>query len=152
MTTSYPWPYYNSGQYVLTLDTSSHISDHKPTFILLPFEYEIKRPFSRQVWMDKNAKFSLLKQKITNHDWNFLNEGTIDEACNKISNTLIETIETCIPSNTVIIWPDDKPWNDSEKRHFTLKRDRLNKKSKFTNNPFVGKKYKKQYSKIFYQK
>ena len=37
-------------------------------------------------------------------------------------------VKLCITSNLVVMRPNDKPWYDSEIRHFTSKRDKLKRK------------------------
>ena len=56
------------------IDTPANISDHKVTFLIIPFEYdeyEIHNTYTRLVWLYKRANFDDLRYKITNYDWNF---------------------------------------------------------------------------------
>ena len=54
----------------------------------------------------------------------------------------------CIPSRNVIIRPDDKPWYDSELRHFTKCRDILRKVAFKTNCVTSWIKYKRMRNKV----
>ena len=65
------------------IDVPNNISDHKATYIKLPFHYDTEGAYHRLIWLSKKANFALLKQKLLNCDWNCLREETLDEACNK---------------------------------------------------------------------
>lgn len=131
-----------------TLGVPPSISDHKATFINIPFSYECHSTYERLIWIYKNADFSLLKQKVSSFDWNSLLTGTLDEACNLFTKTFLNFIKECIPSKYVLIRPNDKPWYDSEIRHFSRTRDRLKSKFIRSNNPNDWTKYKQVRNKV----
>ena len=114
-------PFIDSG----TIEVPNNISDHKATYIKLPFQYDTEGAYNRLIWLYRKANFTLLKQKISNYDWNCLREGTADEACTKFNNIFLDFVRSCIPNKNVLIRPDDKPWYDSEIRRVSRKRDRL---------------------------
>ena len=60
-------PFLDSG----SLDVPDRISDHKATYITLPFQYDTEGAFNRLIYLYKNANFTLLKQKLSNYDWTF---------------------------------------------------------------------------------
>ena len=68
-----------------TFNMPNNISDHKATFIKLPFKYDTKGAFYRSVWLYKKANYTLLKQKLTSYDRNYLLEGSLDVACTKFT-------------------------------------------------------------------
>ena len=47
-----------------TLDVPDNISDHKATYITLPFHYDTERAFSRLIYLYKKGKFYIIKTKI----------------------------------------------------------------------------------------
>ena len=53
-------PFLDSG----TLDVSDNISDHKATYITLPFQYDTEGAFSRLIYLYKKGKFYIIKTKI----------------------------------------------------------------------------------------
>ena len=53
-------PFLDSG----TLDVPDNISDHKATYITLPFRYDTEGVFNRLIYLYKNANFTLLKKII----------------------------------------------------------------------------------------
>ena len=57
-------------------------------------------------------------------------------------------VKSCIPSRTVLVRPDDKPWYDHEIRHFSTKRDRLKKKLIKSDSNYLKEKYKKLRNKV----
>ena len=107
------------------IDTPNYISDHKATYIILPFHYEIQNTYTRLVWLYKSANFETLKQDIIQYDWSCLYDGSLDEKCVKFTNIFLGMVKSNIPSKTVVIRPDDKPWYDHEIRHYSVKRDRV---------------------------
>ena len=46
-----------------TLDFPDNISNHKATYITLPFQYDTEGAFNRLIYLYKKANFTLLKQK-----------------------------------------------------------------------------------------
>ena len=112
-----------------TIETPPSISDHKATYIRIPFNYQCQFSFKRLVWIYKNANIVQLKEMISNHDWSILLEGSLKEACINFTNFFLEFVQICIPSKTVTVRPNDKPWFDSEIRHYSRIRDRLKKES-----------------------
>ena len=66
-------------------------------------------------------------KKISDFDWSCLHQGTVNEASSLFTNIFIEFAKLCIPSKTIVVREDDKPWYDSEIRRNSRKRDRLKK-------------------------
>ena len=64
-----------------TMAIPVHVSDHKGTYITLPYHYELNSSFERIVWMYKRANFELLNQYIRDFDWNCLLQMSVNEAC-----------------------------------------------------------------------
>ncbi|MCG8097314.1 MAG: hypothetical protein JAZ17_27465 [Candidatus Thiodiazotropha endolucinida] len=131
-------PFLDSG----SLTVPANISDHKATYISLPFQYDTEGAFNRLIFLYKKANFTLLKQKILNYDWSCLTEGTLDEACSRFNDTFLEFVNSCIPSKNVLIRPNDKPWYDSEIRRVSRKRDRLKRKFNKSGNANTLVRYK----------
>ena len=121
----------------------SPISDHKATFINLPFSYQCQSSYERLVWM-----YKLLKQKIQNYDWTSLSNGSLDEACNLFTNTFLNFVKESIPSKLITARPNDKPWYDSEIRHFSRVRDRLKRKFNSYKKSEIWIQYKRTRNKV----
>ena len=131
-------PFLDSG----TIAVPANISDHKATYITLPFQYDTEGVFNRLIFLHKRANFTFLKQKISNFDWTCLREGTLDEACSKFNNTFLNFVNLCVPSKNVLIRPDDKPWYDCEIRRVSRKRDSLKRKFNKSGNHNILARYK----------
>ena len=131
------------------LSIPNNISDHKVTFVTLPLQYEMHGTFTRLVWIYKKVNFPLSKDKISNFDWTCLNEGTVDEACRKFTDVFFKMVKLCIPSKTVVVRPSDKPWYDSEIRHFSSKRDRVKTKLVKIGSLILREKYRKLLNKVY---
>ena len=63
-------------------------------------------------------------------------------------NIFIEFVKVCIPSKTILVREDDKPWFDSEIRRNTRKRDRQKKRAVKTGNITDWIKYKRLRNKV----
>ena len=124
------------------------ISDHKATFINLPFIYQCQSSYERLVRMYNRANFELLKQKIQNYDWTSLSNSSLDEACNLFTNTFLNFVKESIPSKYITVRPNDKPWYDSEIRHFSRVRDRLKRKFNSCKNSEIWNQYKRTRNKV----
>ena len=61
--------------------------------------------------------------------------GTANEASILFTNVFIDYIRLCIPSKTIVLRGNDKPWYDSEIRKNSRKRDRLKKTALKIGNP-----------------
>ena len=131
-------PFLDSG----TISIPSEISDHKATFIRFPSQYECQKSFERQIWIYKNANFEQLKQMIINHDWSSLNEGSVSEAFVNFTFSFLKLVKICIPSKRITVRPNDKPWFDSEIRHYVRIRDRLKRKARNSGTSDSWNKYK----------
>ncbi|MCG7879943.1 MAG: reverse transcriptase domain-containing protein [Candidatus Thiodiazotropha endolucinida] len=126
-----------------TIDTPSDISDHKATYIRLPFYYQCQTTYKRLIWLYKRADYIKLKELIRNYDWRILLEGSFNDACVNFTNTFLNFAKICIPSKIVTIRPGDKPWFDSVIRRNMRIRDRLKIKSIKTGNSNDVNKYKR---------
>ena len=83
------------------LDSGTIEVPNKATYIKLPFQYDSECAYSRLIWCYRKANFTLLKQIISDYDWNCLREGTLDEACIKLNNIFFDFVRSCIPNKNV---------------------------------------------------
>ena len=127
------------------IDIPGNISDHKATYVIMPTTHQRNTSYTctRLVWLYKRADFTLLRNKIIEFDWNCLLHGSLDEATDLFTSTFLKLEKQCIPSKTVTIRGDDKPWYDSEIRSFTRKRDKQKRIAIKTGNPNDWGTYKK---------
>ena len=86
-------PFQDSG----SLDVPDHISYHKATYIILPFQYDTEGAINRLIYLYKKANFTLLKQKLSFYDWTCLREGTLDEACSKFNDNFLDFLNSSVP-------------------------------------------------------
>ena len=131
-----------------TISTPPNISDHKATYIRCPFHYLCQSTYKRLVWIYKRADFNKLKELIISFEWNVLLEGSLNDACIKFTDTFLDFARSCIPSKTVTIRPNDKPWFDSVIRKNMCIRDRLKKKSIQSRSTNDWNKYKQARNKV----
>ena len=132
-----------------TIDVPPEISDHKCTFIFLPFIVITSPNMKRKVWFYKHADFDKLNDKIANTDWNFItNLGCINQICLKFTDLIVKYMGECIPSKDVTIRPNDKPWYNSDIRTHSRQRDRLKTKALKTNRTVDWTKYRHSRNKV----
>jgi hypothetical protein len=125
-----------------TISVPQNISDHKATYVILPFPYKLNRCYERNVFIYKKADFKKLNDSILSTDWQCLHNGSVHDACTLFTTTFLELVKSCIPSKTILVRPDDKPWFDSELRKFCRKRDRLKRNAIKTGKQSDFVKYK----------
>ena len=77
-----------------------------------------------------------------------LHEGSLDDACRKFTDIFLDMVKICIPSNLVVVRPNDKPWYDSERRHFTSKHDKLKRKLINSTSLHLREQYRKLRNKV----
>ena len=130
------------------IQVPNEISDHCDTYVHIPFEYPLHDTFTRNVWIYKDANYELFNKKISDFDWSCLHQGTVNEASSLFTNIFIEFAKLCIPSKTIVVRVDDKPWYDSEIRRNSRKRDRLKKTALKSGNQYDWKKYKYYRNKV----
>ena len=78
-------PYLDAG----TISIPDTISDHKATFIRIPFQYVCQRTFKRLERLYKKTNLKLLRQLISTYDVNCLNEGSVNTACETFTDLFL---------------------------------------------------------------
>ena len=101
---------------------------------------------------NNQADFNALNTTIRKFDWSYLLHGSVHEASYLFNDIFLEMVKTCIPSQKVIVRPDDKPWYNSEIRQTLRKRDRLKSKAIKTGKISDWNSYKKLWNKVNNQK
>ena len=124
------------------MDIPESISDHKATFIYIPFTSICSLAYKRKVWFYKRANFESLNKMISRQDWNLINSLSVDEACDIFTTKIIDFCHACIPSKELTIRPNDKPWFDSQLKSLSRRRDRQKVKAIKSKNQNDWTKYK----------
>ena len=106
------------------IEIPNHISDHRATFLYAPFSYIRPNVYKGKVWFYKRADYETLNNMVLNHDWSFIGNNSVDDACKIFTDTMLNFLNLCIPNKEVTIRLNDKPWYDSEIRTLSRKRDR----------------------------
>ena len=131
-----------------TISVPSNISDHKATCISLPFHYDISSAFERTIFLYSRADFDSFNNKLMEENWDCLNEGTVNEACNKFTEIYMSHALQTIPQKRITVRPDDRPWFDSELRKNCKIRNRLKSKATRSGKLQDWEKYKKARNKV----
>ena len=130
------------------VDLPRSISDHKATFITIPFEYPVSTSYKRLVWLYSRGNYQELRDKIETHDWTFINDAPIDDVAKKFEEAFLGLVNECIPSKLVTIHTDDKPWYDFTIRKHSRLRDKLRKEALKSHNPAHWQAYKSARNKV----
>ena len=100
------------------------ISDHKATFLTIPFDYPLTSTYKRRVLLYKRGNYQELKEKVESYDWNFVNDVPVNDVAKLFEDTFLGLVNECILSKEVTIHTDDKPWYDHEIQKYSRQRDR----------------------------
>ena len=126
------------------IEIPNHISDHRATFLYVPFSYIRPNLYKRKVWFYKRADYETLNNMILNHDWSFIGNNSVDDACKIFTYTLLNFLNLCIPNKEVTIRPNDKPWYDSEIRSLSKNANDWLKYKQYRNKVNNMKKHAKE--------
>ena len=124
------------------------ISDHKATFVTVPFDYPVSSSYKRLVWLYKRGNYQQLKEYIEFYDWNFINDAPIDDVAKLFQDAFLGLVKDCTPSKEVTIHPEDKPWYDSVIKTHSRLRDKLRRKAVNTQNHTHWQAYKSARNKV----
>ncbi|PJE78013.1 hypothetical protein CI610_03058 [invertebrate metagenome] len=113
--------------YADIIDVESDISDHKATTAELTVRTNFRRTFDREIRCYNNANYDLFNSILDETDWVdfFANANSPDDMCNLFTTRYLDIARECIPTRTVTIRSNDKPWFDSTLRKEIRKRNRL---------------------------
>ena len=93
-----------------TIPIDREISDHDDTYVSTDCGYCNRKTFQRTIWDYKRGDYLLMKNKITETDWENVIDAEIDinSACSNFTKTFLNIAKTCIPTREVTIRSDDK--------------------------------------------
>ena len=93
------------------------IADHKAVLIKLPLPVMLGQTERREVWILKQAKWTVLKKDLQEYDWHQLYKGTAEEALHVFLEVLWLHLVKYIPRRQLDIVKRSHPWmNDRSKR------------------------------------
>ena len=130
------------------LDVPHNISDHKATYISIPFTNISPSIVTRKIWFYKRGDYNKMNDLIREFNWDVLNTHSTNEACILFTNTITEFMQQCVPSKEVTIRRSDKPWYDSVIRLYSRRRDRQKAKAITTKRTDDWAKYKHLRNKV----
>ena len=132
------------------LKIPSEISDHDASVAFLQCRKSVAGSFKREVWLYDKVDQQNIIEKLAIVDWITLlcQFDDVDGMCNQFNKTFLELTRECIPTKTVIVRYNDKPWFTSEIGKEIRIRDRLRKVMlKYHSNSDICE-YKKQRSRV----
>ena len=128
----------------------SEISDHDASVAFLQCPKSVSVSFKREVWLYDKVDKQKFIEKLEIVDWITLlcQFDDVDDMCHEFTKTFLELGRECIPTKTVIVRYNDKPWFTSEIRKEIRIGDRLRKVIlKYNRNSDICK-YNKQRNRI----
>ena len=125
-------------------------SDHKPIYnACLKFPHEKTPSFRRMVWDFKNTNFDLFREKLSNTNWDFIDEyDNSDTITDMFTEKFIEVVQSTIPNKECYIRIKDKPWMHNEIRKQIRIRRRVYRITKRVNTAEYWQRYRTQRNKV----
>ena len=111
-------------------------SDHCILNVKLRQKTTESKPFQRTIHIYSELNAELLTQKLSNTNWIFTENETIDDAAKIFSETLYAIARECMPSKNITIRPRDADWMNDEIRLLMKRRDKAFKDAKKFNSPY----------------
>ena len=111
------------------LKIPSEISDHDASVAFLQCPKSVSVSCKREVWLYDKVDKQQFIEKLGIVDWitHLCQFDDVDDMCNQYTKPFLELARECIPTKTVIVRYNDKPWFTSEIRKEIRIRDRLRK-------------------------
>ncbi|MEW8548517.1 MAG: reverse transcriptase family protein [Candidatus Thiodiazotropha sp.] len=116
---------------------------HCPVYSIFNFKKSISKSFQRKVWLYEKGNYDELRNKVSDFDWNTVQNEDINQYALNFSNKLLEIASECIPTKFITVRPKDLPWMNNNIRKLMRKRNRLYKKYKTNKSPDKYNSYKK---------
>ena len=120
-----------------------HVRYHCPVFVILTFKKEKLVNITREIWLYNQGDFNLLRQQVSNYDWNSVKSDDVNCYAQNFTNTVLNLAKQCIPNKTFIVRPHDLPWMNGSIKKKIRKRNRLYKKYKRNKTVQHFEKYKR---------
>jgi hypothetical protein len=100
------------------LKIPSEISDHDASVTFLQCPKSAAGSFKREVWLYDTVDKQKFIEKLEIVDWRILlcQFEDVDDMCNQFTKTFLELARECIPTKTVTVRYNDRPWFTSEIR------------------------------------
>ena len=119
-------------------------NDHCTIYVNLLFKTNKPASFERTLWDFKNSDFSIYAKKLSEIPWDnyFENAVTINDTCEKLTESILDTAKLYIKNKNAVIRPNDKPFYNGYLRRLKRKINRLFKKAKSQNSTIQWDNYK----------
>ena len=107
----------------------TQISDHDASVAFLQCPKSVAGSFKLEVWLYDKVDKQIFIEKLEIVDWITLlcQFDDVDDMCIQFTKTFLELARECIPTKTVIVRYNDKPWFTSKIRKEIHIRDRFRK-------------------------
>lgn len=101
-------------------------SDHCVVGVELNFKIPVDKAYYRHIWLYNKADFVGFRKSLSAVDWSYCFEtDDVNVACDRWSETFLNTARSHIPNKVVLVRPKDSPWYTNELRRFKRKVNRL---------------------------
>ncbi|CAG2239657.1 unnamed protein product [Mytilus edulis] len=112
--------------------------------IEISFKTFKQHSFKRQIRDFKRADYEGLKNQLNDTDWDdvVFNSNNINDVYMNFVKTFESTVNRYIPTKTITVRPNDKPFMNNLIRNKIRHRNRIHHKAKTSNNPDHWKKFR----------
>ncbi|CAG2246333.1 DNA2 [Mytilus edulis] len=119
-------------------------SSHSPVSVEISFKTFKQHSFKRQIRDFKRADYEGLKNQLNDTDWDdvVFNSNNINDVYMNFVRTFESTVNRYIPTKTITVRPNDKPFMNNLIRNKIRHRNRIHHKAKTSNNPDHWKKFR----------
>ncbi|XP_071176621.1 uncharacterized protein [Mytilus edulis] len=119
-------------------------SSHSPVSVEISFKTFKQHSFKRQIRDFKRADYEGLKNQLNDTDWDdvVFNSNNINDVYMNFVKTFESTVNRYIPTKTITVRPNDKPFMNNLIRNKIRHRNRIHHKAKTSNNPYLWKKFR----------
>ncbi|CAG2189611.1 unnamed protein product [Mytilus edulis] len=119
-------------------------SSHSPVSVEISFKTFKQHSFKRQIRDFKRADYEGLKNQLNDTDWDdvVFNSNNINDVYMNFVKTFESTVNRYIPTKTITVRPNDKPFMNNLIRNKIRHRNRIHHKAKTSNNPDHWKKFR----------
>ena len=125
-------------------------STHAPVLAEISFKTFKQHSFKRQIRNYNAADIEGLADELNITIWDDLvfNSDNINDVYSNFLKILDDAVKKYIPTKTITVQPNDKPFINNKIRNKIRQRNRIHYKAKTTNNPYHWKKIEKSGMKL----
>ena len=126
------------------------IGDHDASIVAIECPRFVSWSFKREIWLYDKTDCVKFSEKLDQIDWDSLlsNLEDVDSMCEVFTATFLRVARECIPTKSLTIRNNDKPWFNCQLRKEIRIRERIRKQVQKFNRESDITKYKNKEIKL----